>query len=250
MTAYHGGKQRIGKQLAEIIVDESIDIAEEEGFEIKGYCEPFCGMLGVYRHIPELFEEEGFDDLNYLAGDFNTSVIKMWKSAQKGWKPPYKASKEEYENLKKTYRSSARRGFVGHACSYGGIYLSSYQASKCKSLPHASQTVKRIAEDLHDVKFTAGDYTFFSNLKGYVIYCDPPYTNDKGKNNSYYDEGKKLLRFNHLKFWEWCDRVSEHNLVFVTEFKAPKGTKLIRDFGKTLSSKGAQGDQTQKLYFL
>jgi hypothetical protein len=46
MTAYHGGKQRIGKKLAQVIYDESMDISEEEGFQIKGYCEPFSGMLG------------------------------------------------------------------------------------------------------------------------------------------------------------------------------------------------------------
>ncbi len=40
MTAYHGGKQRIGKELAEIIVEESISISDEEDFEIKVYCEP------------------------------------------------------------------------------------------------------------------------------------------------------------------------------------------------------------------
>ena len=65
MTSYHGGKQRIGKQLAEIIVDESIGVVEGDEFDIKGYCEPFCGMLGVYRYIPGLFEEEGFDELDY-----------------------------------------------------------------------------------------------------------------------------------------------------------------------------------------
>jgi hypothetical protein len=45
MTTYHGGKQRIGKKIAQIIVEESVDMSEEEGWNIKGYCEPFCGML-------------------------------------------------------------------------------------------------------------------------------------------------------------------------------------------------------------
>ncbi len=58
MTVYHGGKQRIGKQLAKVIVQESLDIADDEGWSIKGYCEPFCGMLGVYQHIPELYNEK------------------------------------------------------------------------------------------------------------------------------------------------------------------------------------------------
>ena len=36
MTAYHGGKQRIGKQLAEVIVEESLNIAKDKGWTIKG----------------------------------------------------------------------------------------------------------------------------------------------------------------------------------------------------------------------
>ena len=90
MTAYHGGKQRIGKKLARVIVEESLDIADYEGWDIKGYCEPFCGMLGVYQHIPKLFQDElgGVDNplgykLKYKAGDMNDSVVKMWNAAKK-----------------------------------------------------------------------------------------------------------------------------------------------------------------------
>jgi hypothetical protein len=86
-------------------------------------------MLGVYKHIPELFEEEGYDDLTYLAGDINESVIKMWRAAQNGWKPPTTSSKQEYEKFKKSKHSSPKKGFIGHACSFGGIYLSSYQST-------------------------------------------------------------------------------------------------------------------------
>ena len=85
MASYHGGKKRIGKELANIIVDETI--IEDEGWDLKGYCEPFCGMLGVYQHIPELFEDEGLK-LKYKAGDTNKSVIMMLNEAKKGWKPP------------------------------------------------------------------------------------------------------------------------------------------------------------------
>jgi len=100
MASYHGGKKRIGKELANIIVDETMDIIEEDDFEIKGYCEPFCGMLGVYQHIPELFEEEGLK-LKYKAGDTNKSVIMMWNKAKKGWKPPVKlVTKTKFMKMK------------------------------------------------------------------------------------------------------------------------------------------------------
>ena len=42
MTSYHGGKQRIGEKLAQVIVEESLEISEDEVWTIQGYCEPFC----------------------------------------------------------------------------------------------------------------------------------------------------------------------------------------------------------------
>ena len=84
MTRYHGGKQRIGKEIANTIFDISTDIEDETEFTIRGYCEPFCGMLGVYQHIPELFDDDDFPPLKYKAGDMNESVIKMWKAVQEG----------------------------------------------------------------------------------------------------------------------------------------------------------------------
>lgn len=45
--------------------------------ENNGYLEPFCGILGVYQHIPRLFQDH--PSLKYRAGDINESVIKIWK---------------------------------------------------------------------------------------------------------------------------------------------------------------------------
>ena len=44
MTAYHGGKQRIGKAIAQKIYDTTLDLEEDGKIIFKGYCEPFCGM--------------------------------------------------------------------------------------------------------------------------------------------------------------------------------------------------------------
>ena len=45
MGSYAGGKIMIGKQIADTIHSLA------DGKEYKGYCEPFCGFCGVYRHI-------------------------------------------------------------------------------------------------------------------------------------------------------------------------------------------------------
>lgn len=248
MTSYHGGKQRIGKRIANIIYDESIDIEDEYEFTIKGYCEPFCGMLGVYQHIPELFKDHK-PKLKYKAGDMNKSVIAMWKAAQKGWKPPTKMTEKEYNRLKKSKRHSSLKGFVGHQYSFRGIFFGGFQGrydKKKTSAPKAAKRVTDIAKKLKDISFSSGNYTSFSNLKGYIIYCDPPYfgTSQRYKN-----------KFDSSKFWDWCRKMAKHNVVFVSEYLAPKdfecifsSTHKITGFSPTAKVKRAK--RTEKLYII
>jgi DNA adenine methylase len=68
------------------------------------------------------------------------------------------------------------------------------------------------------VKFKHCDYRQFSNLSGYVIYCDPPYENSKCEYNSDFD---------NKQFWDWCDLMSKCNIIFISNYKAPKGTHVI-----------------------
>jgi len=246
MTAYHGGKQRLGKKLAEIIVNISLDIAEEEDFNIKGYCEPFCGMLGVYRYIPEMFEGEDLYNLRYVAGDTNESVIKMWKSAKKGWKPPTKTTEKEYTKLKNSKNSSALKGYIGHQYSYGGSWFNGYAPKYGKTIDSskASEKIQHISKCLNDVKFTYGDYQQFTRLKGFIIYCDPPYvnTNDKYISNN----------FEINEFWNWCNYMSQTNIIFVSSYQAPKGIQTIFESSHLLTGgqKMKSKKRIEKLYLL
>lgn len=231
MTAYHGGKQRIGKQIADIIYETTQEIEENYDFSIKGYCEPFCGMLGVYQHIPQLFEAHK-PKLKYKAGDVNKSVVMMWKAAQKGWKPPTKKfSKADFEKLKYDGKYSAIKGFVGHVYTYRGIFFDGYFPHKISKIKHNSENVATIASNLKNVAFHPGTYDQYSNLKNYIIYCDPPYSDTEQR---YYTgkEYKNRLEFNHKKFWDWCKQMSKDNIVFVSEYKAPKNTVKIWSKGK------------------
>ena len=224
MVSYHGGKQRIGKNLAEIIYEESIDISEDEEWTIKGYCEPFCGMLGVYQHIPELFEDQKLK-LKYKAGDQNKSVIKMWKEAQKGWKPPTKCSKKRFFELKNNGKSTAEKGFIGHLFSFRSIYFGGYADHITKKrLINTSKKVQKISNDLKKVKFSDGSYEQFSKLKNYVIYCDPPYTDTTQK---YTDENGRLIGFDTDKFLKWCEMMSKNNIVFVSGYFKVLNSELI-----------------------
>lgn len=218
MTSYHGGKNRIGKDLSYIIYDESILISKEEKRKIRGYCEPFCGMLGVYRHIPELFND---NKMMYKAGDINKSVIQMWKEIKKGWRPSNKLiTKNKFMKLKYDGKSSAEKGFVGHFYGYMGKYFQPFDFRKTKmSLNNSINNVVSIGEKMRDVDFSSGKYKQFSSLKNYVIYCDPPYE----KQSHYYKEnGEHIDAFDHREFWEWCRQMSKNNIIFVSEYNAPK----------------------------
>lgn len=227
MTTYHGGKNRIGKEIADVIFDESVDIEEDYNFNIKGYCEPFCGMLGVYRHIHDMFG----DNIKYKAGDLNKSLILMWKSAQRGWKPPEKKiNKREFMDLKNSLKSSPKKGFVGHLQSFRSIYFGGYATHITQQrIKKAAKDVREIAKKLGNVSFKQGDYTQFSNLKGYILYCDPPYENGEQR---YKEETGKDFNFDSNKFWDWCRKMSENNIVFVSNYRAPSDFEKVWRKGK------------------
>ena len=199
MTSYHGGKHRLGKRISEAMMDHV------DSSKIKGYCEPFCGMLGVYRHIPPNLPE-------YKAGDLNLSVVKMWREAQNGWVPPTSDTKETFDRLKRE-EDSALKGYVGHQFSFGGQFM---QGHVLRVGTAASNRVCDIATKLKDVDFLHGSYTQFSDLEGFIIYCDPPYLGTECK----YQEkwGKNADK----KFWEWGNTMAENNEVFVSGYSKPE----------------------------
>lgn len=203
MTYYHGGKKRIGDQIASIIYDISSTFEH-----IKGYVEPFCGMCGVYQHIPELFQDQ---KMTYKAGDINNSVVMMWNNAKKGWIPPIECTKDTFFRLRGNGESSAEKGFLGHARAFRNKYFSTYNYRT--NLKHQSTSVVTLSEKLKNVKFKHGDYNQFSNLKNYIIYCDPPYIT----NSFYPNEHHEYVDFNHDLFYKWIETMSIHNLVFISE---------------------------------
>lgn len=208
---------------------ESMDIAEERGFRIMGYCEPFCGMLGVYRHIPSCLKKKGLKTLHYLAGDANGSVIAMWKAAQRGWRPPISCSEAVYNDLKNA-EDSAMRGFVGHQCSFGGQFFNGFakKYDLTKNPERASKRVTDIGDELSGVKFDKTHYDGFSGLKNFIIYCDPPYADTHCR----YFDGERRIDFDTKTFWHWARMMAQDNIVFVSEYRAPEDIDVVWQSGR------------------
>lgn len=210
---YAGGKKRIGKHIADIIKSNS-----------KGrtaYIEPFCGMLGVFRHI----KPHEFDQI--FLGDRNPAIIKMWKAAQNGWLPPSSCSKVEYLKMKNKKTLTPDSIFCGFACSFRGSMFSTFCNSN--NVKNQADQVEKISTLLRSscVKFSCGKYqdTISAEIEGAIIYLDPPYKNtlNKYQINRLHDSN-----FDYEKFLSWAVKMSAKNDVYLSEYiNLPPPAQLI-----------------------
>lgn len=223
MATYHGGKKRIGKDIAKLIADIYNKLPVNQRIKITTYCEPFCGMLGVYSNVIPLLSEK--DDFTFYAGDTNGSVIKMWQEAATGkWSPPSECSREEFEKLKHDGQETANKGFIGFVWAYRSKYFVSYFPNAGNGRIEKNRAdVLKISKVIGDVNFEKGDYTQFSLLENAIIYCDPPYSSS----NQYYDDNRVQIPFSNEKFWDWVRIMSQKNIVIVSEYEAPKDFRQI-----------------------
>ena len=143
---YWRGKAKTGKQIAHVILSD----ARVQSGLYPMYWEPFCGMLGVMRHI--LAQEES-PFKNFVATDLNHAVTHFWTNVQEGWTPDVKVTPAGYQELRETKLSySCQHVFVGHACGFGGKY---FDLAHCpqgyldKRLNASAKTVDRIRSTAH-----------------------------------------------------------------------------------------------------
>ena len=223
-VVYHGGKFRHGKEIADVI--KKIYDKQDKQI-IRGYIEPFCGMCGVFQHIASLLPS----NLKYVASDQHESLILMWKALQNGWKPPKDCSVNRYNKLK--YSSpSAEKAYVGFSLGYGGQFFRGNRKLYKGKHVDKSETMCILGRIvLNHVKFSRQGYEKYNdNVRGYIIYCDPPYNNRESR---YYSDSKNsptLIKFDSEKFWSWCRKMSKHNIVIVSEFSAPPDFKSVHVF--------------------
>lgn len=206
---YHGGKTRVGKCISKIIQG----ILNVSPNDIDGYIEPFCGMCGVLVHVVRNSNLQ-----SYHASDNNNSVIIMWEKLRQGWKPDInKFNEKRFSELKGDGKSSAEKGFFGHAVTFGALYFQCYRPELTKLLNYSYNDVRKRSVILSDVVFKTCDYRSIleENPTRKLIYCDPPYE----RRSRYYDEFNKQLVFDSDDFWETCESLSLNNIVVISEQK-------------------------------
>ena len=131
---YFGGKNRLGKRLAEVI---------NPFLEGREYIEPFLGSGGLlpYLHLEKCTKV-------YLS-DSHPLLMEMWKALAKGWFPTDEWNpliKEYYQDGETIYKqlmnndtnyqylfSPAFYGYFGFACSFGGKWKGGFARNKIKN---------------------------------------------------------------------------------------------------------------------
>ena len=88
---------------------------------------------------------------------------------------------------------------------------------------------------LKDITFKCCSFEEYQGIEGYVIYCDPPYAGTTPyKQNFDYD-----------KFYNWCRKIGEKNIVLVSEYAMPDDFECIwqKEMMCTLDSNRKENDK-------
>ena len=197
-----GSKARFTKEILPIILK---DRKPEQW-----YIEPFAGGMNA------ICEVQG----NRIANDIHYHLIQMWRELVGGWIPK-KITKEEYSEVRKDQSKHPAYfvGWVGFNCSYSGKWFGGFAGETNTKIgtvrDYQTEAISNVAKQVEKMKgviFQNKPYYELELPPNSIIYCDPPY-----EGTTSYKTGD----FNHPNFWDWCRKMSEKNLVFVSEYKAP-----------------------------
>lgn len=96
---------------------------------------------------------------------------------------------------------------------------------------------------IYGIDFACRDYREFTDLKGCVVYCDPPYKGVKRYGNA--------RQFDYNEFWQVMREWSRNNIVIISELSAPDDFVTIWEKEVDRSIKAKEHFRaTEKLFML
>ena len=201
--------------------------------ETIGYIEPFVGGANIIDKIK-------CD--NKIGYDIHKQLIELLKHIQNTVEDlPDTITEEEYKKVKnnKEKYEDWYVGLVGFCASFGSKYFGGYARSKrTKDMSRMGMNnLLKQAPNLEGIKFSCKDFREIKDIKGYVIYCDPPY-----KNTIKYNK----RGFPYEEFYVWCREMSKHNTVLISEYDMPTDFECIWEKGIKVSFNSYRGRDNPK----
>ena len=227
-----GAKHRIGKPISEVMLSLTNQC------HVGRYVEPFCGSLGVMKHMVANNE-------CCIANDQHKDVIALWQALQTdSLQLPESLTREEYKQWKSTAdvatEGLGERAAIGFGLSFGGRYFAGYASGAGRNfLDELKRSLVKLAPVARACEFTCGDYRDVVYQKGDIIYCDPPYQLTTG-----------WTSFKHDEFWEWAEKMSRDHYVFVSSEFAPDHwiTVWERNVSRSIARISDRRGATEKLF--
>lgn len=234
---YIGSKNKLAKYLVPVI--ESY-ITKDTNF----YIEPFVGGANLIDKI-------NFD--KKIGYDIHVELIELLNFVKNNAnKLPLQISKEEYINVRDNKEEYEKWyvGLIGFCGSYNAKYFGGY-AGECNTKQgvrhydqEAIRNLKKQSNKLKNIEFKNLDFRKIdiNYIINSVIYCDIPY-----KNTTDY----KTENFPYEEFYNWCEKVSENNIVLISEYNMPEDRfKCIwqKEHKTTLDKNNNQKERIEKLF--
>ena len=220
---YFGGKQRISKQIVEVL--------NEYRKDNQPLVEPFVGGCNV---ISKMNGER-------YCYDINEYLIEMYKAVQNGWTPPAIITEEEYDYIRNNKdKDKPLTGFVGIGCSYSGKWFGGYARNKTgrNYCLNAHNSILKQLNEIRDIKFDCKDYKELE-FDGCLIYCDPPY-----KDTTKYPI---IGEFNTEEFWNVMRNWSKNNTVIISEYEAPYDFECIKEIHTKTDIRNGDGKRENRV---
>lgn len=230
---YVGSKARLSKDVAPIINE----IIKQK--QIKTYIEPFVGGANMMDHIK---------CENRIGVDNNKYLISMWNALQRGWRPPSEITRKQYENIRDNKDSYSEElvAIAGFCSTYNAKWFGGYagivHTKTGKIRNYYDESIRNILKQMSRVQtvhFIHGCYTDIKDVRGALIYCDPPYQGRTGY----------VGTLDYGEYWNWVRSVSKHNIVLCSEYHAPRDFIVIYEKVMiTTLDKNSRKRDTEKLF--
>lgn len=165
---------------------------------------------------------------NRYGSDIHKYLIALLKQAQKDSSIfPLHISEDEYVKVRdnKENYDDWYVGLVGFCATFSGKWFNGYargfKEDKITPRDIPNETIRNIikqAPSLKGIEFNCCDFRQIQDIENFVIYCDIPYkgTTKYSVNEFPYDE-----------FYEWCKKMSKHNIVLISEYNMPNDFECI-----------------------
>lgn len=223
---YLGGKSRIAKKLAPII----LELTKE-----RTLIEPFCGGLSMTEQLQPTY-----------ASDASIPLISLIQAVRSGWDPPASVSEEEYQYARTLPPTHPAHGFCGYGCSFGGKLWGGYARQPSTGLNFAAtarRSLLRKVKATAQTEFGRCSYLDWRGNARTAFYCDPPYAKTTGY----------AIKFDSNLFWAWCrQQASQGSIVLVSEFVAPVGIDIVFELmdKSTMHTKSRSKATVERLFMV